>query len=192
MMYERGHYTVPDVIRRIGEDKEPVVILSSSGLSPEDMEAEGLIGPQVHQIMAQFGAETFTNPQVVDNTLRYLSKTKMYYNKFLNPFRYMDIKLLRLLKVPEIISRKVTLMTPASRSIAGMCIITERRTIPVHRGRARCGQLRRRKDISGLPILAPDLTLFTTQPARDDENEKKHKESPGYWVGNVATDECAG
>lgn len=184
MMYERGHYTVPDVIRRIGEDKEPVVILSSSGLSPEDMEAEGLIGPQVHQIMAQFGAETFTNPQVVDNTLRYLSKTKMYYNKFLNPFRYMDIKLLRLLKVPEIISRKVTLMTHGVALNRGNVYYYRTPyyslSTAVAQGVDSCGA----QGHIWTANLAPDLTLFTTQPARDDENEKKHKESPGYWVGN--------
>ena len=40
----------------------------SCGLSPEDMKNEGLIGQEPHQIMAQTGAETFTNPEVVENT----------------------------------------------------------------------------------------------------------------------------
>ena len=41
--------------------------------------------------MAQLGAETFTNPPVVMNTLKYLSRHKMFRNKFVSPFRFLDI-----------------------------------------------------------------------------------------------------
>jgi hypothetical protein len=32
--------------------------------------------------------------------------------------------------------------------------------------------------------IAPDLCLYTTHPARDDDSRDKHGASPGYWVGN--------
>lgn len=97
--YESGYYRVPDVIRKIGEDKKPVIVKSSSGLSVDDMEREGLIGEGTAQIMAQLGAESFTNHKVIGNTFRYIAKNKMFRNQFVNPFKYFNITLLRLLKV---------------------------------------------------------------------------------------------
>ena len=183
-MYDKGLYKVPEVIKKIGEDKESVVVKASSGLSVKDMKDEGLIGLRDDQIMAQLGAETFTNAEVIDNTMAYISKNKMLRNQFINPFRYFDIKLLRLAKVPSKLSRRFELMTNGIALGRGNVYFFRTPYYSLSTAVAMdvdsCGA----QGHIWTANLAPDLCLFTTQPSRDDTNPKKHKESPGYWVGN--------
>ena len=183
-MVEGGYYKVPDVIRKIGEDRAPVVIKASSGLSVDDMSNEGLIGQDVNQIMAQLGAETFSNHPVIENTLKYIAANNMFRNKFVNPFKYLNIKLLRLLKVPALLSRNFTLMTNGIALSRGNVYFYRTAHYSLATAVAQnvdaCGA----QGHIWTANIAPDLTLYTTQPSRDDDNDKKHKESPGYWVGN--------
>ena len=69
------------------------------------------MGQEYHQIMAQLGSEAFTNKEVIQNTLKYLSKNKMFRNQFVNPFRYINLTLLKALRIPKFISSKFNLMT---------------------------------------------------------------------------------
>ncbi len=183
-MHDGGYYEVPDVIKKIAHDRAPAIVKASSGLSVEDMESEGLIGQDVEQIMAQLGAETFSNHQVIENTLKYITKNNMFRNKFLNPFKYLNIKLLRLLKVPAMLSRNFTLMTNGIALSRGNVYFYRTAFYSLSTAVAQnvdaCGA----QGHIWTANIAPDLTLYTTQPARDDDNDKKHKESPGYWVGN--------
>ncbi|MDD3946351.1 MAG: hypothetical protein PHI19_00735 [Clostridia bacterium] len=183
-MYKKGVYRVPEVIFDIACDQSEQVIKSAEGLSVVDMEAEGLIGQNDAQIMAQFGAETFTNPEVIANTLHYLSRVKMFRNKFLSPFRFIDIKLLRFFKVPQYFSKKYELMTHGIALGKGniYCYRTAyyALTTAVAQNVDACGA----QGHSWTANIASDLTLYTTQPARDDESHDKYGASPGYWVGN--------
>lgn len=182
--YESGCYRVPDVIRKIGEDKKPVVVKSSSGLSVDDMEREGLIGQGTAQIMAQLGAESFTNHKVIGNTFRYIAKNKMFRNRFVNPFKYFNITLLRLLKVPERLSRRFELMTNGIALNRGNVYFYRTPYYSLSTAVAQAVDACGAQGHIWTANLAPDLTLYTTQPARDDDSDKKHSESPGYWVGN--------
>lgn len=183
-MYKTGAYKLPKVIYNIALDKSERVIKTSEGLSVEDLEKEGLIGQGDKEIMAQLGAETFTNPPVVMNTLKYLSRHKMFRNKFVSPFRFLDIKLLRLLNVPYHIAKKLDLMTHGIALGRGniYCYRTKYYTLTT--------AMAHNTDYCGAQghiwtaNIAPDLTLYTTQPARDDGNPRKHSASPGYWIGN--------
>ena len=67
----------------------------SCGLSAFDMVKEGLAGQDVHQIMAQMGAETFTNTEVIENTIKYLKDNKMYRNSFVSYFRFLNLTILK-------------------------------------------------------------------------------------------------
>ena len=183
-MVERGFYQVPDIIKKIGEDKKTAVIKSSSGLSVEDMENEKLIGQNVGQIMAQLGAETFTNHRVIGNTLKYIARTKMHRNMFVNPFKYIDIKLLRLLKVPEFLSKHLPLMTNGIALSRGNVYFYRTPYYSLSTAVAQNVDMCGAQGHIWTANIAPDLTLYTTQPSRDDKNDTKHKESPGYWVGN--------
>lgn len=183
-LYDSGLYKVPEVIKKIGEDKTPVVIKASSGLSADDLEQEGLIGQDTGQIMAQFGAETFTHHKVVENSLEYMSKNKMFSNETFNPFKYLNVRLFRLLNIPAAISKYVPLM-PNSTALSRGNVYFYRTpfyslSTAVALNVDACGA----QAHIWTANIAPNLTLYTTQPARDDENDAKFGASPGYWVGN--------
>jgi len=183
-MYRKGFYKVPDLIREIGEDSEPAVVKASEGLNPDELSREGLIGQDDRQIMAQLGSETFTNPEAIENTLRYLSRVKMFRNKFVNPFSFINIKLLRLLSIPKLISSKCELMTNGIALGRGNVYCYKNKhyalTTAVKQNVDSCGA----QAHIWTANLAPDLCLYTTHPARDDDSRDKHGASPGYWVGN--------
>lgn len=183
-MYKAGYYKVPDVIYNIAKDTSDEVIKMSSGLNVSEMGQECLIGQDDRQIMFQMGSEAFTNYQVIENTIKYLSRVKMFRNKFVNPFRFINIKLLRLFKVPQLISKKCDLMTNGIALERGniYCYRTKNYTLTT--------AMAQNVDICGAQAhiwtanLAPDLAIYTTHPARDDDSKDKHGASPGYWVGN--------
>lgn len=89
------NYPVPEVIRAIGLDPTPSVILASTGLNVSELRREGLIGQQDRQIMMQWGMEAFTNAAVIDNSLRYVERNDMFQNQFLQGFQVIDIDALR-------------------------------------------------------------------------------------------------
>lgn len=88
---KKGIYVLPAAIKEIALSDETFVSKMGCGLSPEDLEKEGLIGGEPYQIMAQMGAETFTNPQVIENTISYIKKNKMYRNSFLGYFKFLNL-----------------------------------------------------------------------------------------------------
>ena len=179
-MYKRGFYALPEVIKRTALSRDTQIIKMSSGLSPEDMQKEGLIGQTPEQIMAQLGSETFTNPEVISNTLRYFRTNRMFRNKGIHFFKYFDLPFMRLIG-PERLARKCNLMTHG--------IALDRGNVYTYRtgdsimstvmrfGTDRCGA---QEHVWGVNI-APHLALFTTHPARDDG---VFGSSPGYWIGN--------
>ena len=91
-MYETGVYQVPEVIKAIfNDDSAAQVIKSSSGITLEELVADGFVGQEVGQIMMQTGMEAFSNPQVIDNSILYLQKNHLFTNEFLNDFKLVDL-----------------------------------------------------------------------------------------------------
>jgi hypothetical protein len=108
----------------------------------------------------------------------------MFRNLFVTYFKFLDIKLLRILGIPKLLAKKLDLMTHG---------------ISLERGNLYCYRTSRYSLITAMAQnvnycgaqahiwtanIAPDLTLYTTHPARDDDSRDKHGASPGYWVGN--------
>ncbi len=183
-MYRAGYYELPQVIYDIALDPEPVVIKASSGMNVSELKEEGLVGPDDNQIMAQFGCEAFTNPEVVTNTLQYLNRHRMFRNKFVNPFRFINITFLKLLKVPRFISSKFELMTHGIALNRGNVYSYRTKyyilSTAIAYGVDGCGA----QEHVWSANISPDLALYTTHPAKDDDSREKHAASPGYWVGN--------
>ena len=183
-MYKKGFYKVPEVIYNIAKDQEGRIIKESSGLNTEELVQQTLVGQEYHQIMAQLGSEAFTNKEVIQNTLKYLSKNKMFRNQFVNPFRYINLTLLKALRIPKFISSKFNLMTNGIALGRGniYCYRTKYYTLTTAMA---CDV-----DSCGAQAhiwtanISPDLAVYTTHPARDDDSREKHGASPGYWVGN--------
>ncbi len=89
-------YKLPEAIRNIMTDENPQIILASNGINVNEMKAEGLLGQEDKQIMMQFGKEAFTSPELIANTEKYLVKTKMFNNMFMNPLGFINISFLKL------------------------------------------------------------------------------------------------
>ena len=85
-------YRVPQVILEIFNDDAPVqIVKSSNGITLQELVADGFVGEQVGQIMMQTGMEAFSNAEVIDNSIRYLQKNKLFQNEFLNDFKLVNL-----------------------------------------------------------------------------------------------------
>ena len=178
---EKGLYTLPEAIKDIALSKETFVTKMSCGLSPEDMAEENLIGQSDACIMAQTGAETFTNPQVICNTLEYIRKNRLYTNKFLAYFRFFNLSVLKFVNWQKV-ADKHNIM-PHGIALGRGNVYTYRNarysmSTDVCKSVGMCGA----QEHVWTANIADELTLFTTHPAGNGEG--KYGASPGYWVGN--------
>ncbi len=179
-MVKRGHYTLPKVIKDIALNQTPVVSKIGSGLSPEDMTRNNLVGLEANQIMAQWGAESFTNPGLIQNTFDYIKKNKMFDNNFINYFKYFDLGLFKILKL-EKLARKFNFMTHGIAlgrgNIYGYKTKDYVLSTLVNKEADQCGA----QEHIWSANIADEITLFTTYPTTTDAEKSS---SPGYWVGN--------
>ncbi len=178
---EKGLYNLPEVIKDIALSKEAFVSKMSCGLSPDDMVSENLIGQNDSQIMAQTGAETFTNPQVIKNTLEYLKKNGLYTNKFLSYFKFLNLSVFKFVNW-EKFARKHNIM-PHGIALGRGNVYTYRNahysmSTDICKDIGMCGA----QEHVWTANIAEELTLFTTHPAGNGNG--KYGASPGYWVGN--------
>lgn len=178
---KKGIYVIPDAIKDIALSNETFTSEMGCGLSPEDMKNENLIGQKPHQIMAQWGAETFTNPEVIYNTLAYLKNNKMYRSSFLGYFKFLNLSVFKLINW-EKFARKHNIMPHGIATGRGN-VYTYRTahysmSTSVCKSVDMCGA----QDHEWTANIAEALTLFTTHPAGSGEN--RYGSSPGYWIGN--------
>ncbi len=178
---KKGIYSLPQVIRDIALYDGSFVSEMSCGLSPKDLKNENLIGHEPHQIMAQWGAEAFTNPEVIENSLSYIVKNKMYRNSFIGYFRFLKltvlkpVKLSRFAKKHDIVPHGIatgrgnvyTYRTPYYTLSTSVCKDTDVCGAQEHVWSANIGET---------------LSLFTTHPAGNGKG--RYGSSPGYWIGN--------
>ncbi len=178
---KKGIYVLPEAVKDIALYDGTFVSKLGCGLSPEDMENEGLIGTEPHQIMAQWGAETFTNPQVIYNSLKYLKDNKMYRNSFLGYFRFLNITLFRFVNWKKF-GEKFNIMPHGIATGRGN-IYTYRTahysmSTSISKDVDMCGA----QDHEWTANIGEALTLFTTHPAENGKG--RYGVSPGYWIGN--------
>ena len=85
-------YQVPEVIKEIFNDpSKEQIVKSSNGITIKELKEDDLIGQNVNQIMMQTGMEAFSNPEVIDNSIKYLRKNKLFNNEFLNDFKLVNL-----------------------------------------------------------------------------------------------------
>ncbi len=178
---KKGIYTLPQAIKDIALSKESFVSKMSCGLSPSDMVKEGLVGQEPHQIMAQMGAETFTNPEVIENTLRYLKDNKMYRNAFVSYFKFLNLTVFKAVNWKKF-AAKHNIM-PHGIALGRGNVYTYRTahysmSTSVCKGVDMCGA----QDHEWSANIGETLALFTTHPAGDGDS--RYGASPGYWIGN--------
>jgi len=178
---EKGIYVLPEAIKDIALTREVFSVKMGCGLSPDDLVHEGLVGQEPYQIMAQFGAETFTNPQVIKNTVKYFKTNKMFRNSFVNYFRFLDVSFLRLVD-PEKFAAKHNIM-PHGIALGRGNIYTYRTpyyslSTAVAQSVDMCGA----QDQAWSANISGKLALFTTHPSGNGKS--RYGSSPGYWAGN--------
>lgn len=178
---EKGFYTLPEAIKDIALSDETFVSKMSCGLSADDMVCENLIGQNDACIMAQTGAETFTNYQVINNTLDYLRKNKLFKNKFLAYFRFLNLTVFKCVDWQKFACKHEIM--PHGIALGRGNVYTFRNAFysmstDICKDVGVCGA----QDHVWTANIAEDLTLFTTHPAGNGNG--KYGASPGYWVGN--------
>ena len=71
-------YQVPDVIKEIFNDtSKKQIVKASNGITLTELVDDGFVGSSVGQIMMQTGMEAFSNPEVIDNSIKYLNDNKL-------------------------------------------------------------------------------------------------------------------
>lgn len=178
---KKGLYDLPPVISDIALYKESIEVKMGCGLSPDDLVSEGLVGQKPFQIMAQLGAETFTNHQVIENTIRYLKNNSMFGNSFVSYFKFLGITPLKMLDIAKF-AKKYNVMPHGIATGRGN-VYTYRTakyalSTTVAKDPDRCGA----QDHVWSANIGEDLCLFTTHPAGNGNS--RFSSSPGYWIGN--------
>ncbi len=178
---KKGIYVLPQAIKDIALSKESFVSKMGCGLSPTDLKNEGLIGQQPHQIMAQLGAETFTNPEVIENTLKYIKENKMYRSSFVGYFRFLNLTLFKAIDWSKF-AAKFNIMPHGIATGRGN-VYTYRTeyysmSTSVFKDVDMCGA----QDHEWSANIGETLALFTTHPAGNGNG--RFGSSPGYWIGN--------
>ena len=178
---KKGIYVLPQVIKDIALSKESFVSKMGCGLSPRDMKEESLIGQEPYQIMAQLGAETFTNPEVIENTLKYIKDNKMYRNSFVGYFKFLNLTVFKLIDWSKF-AGKVNIMPHGIATGRGN-VYTYRTahysmSTSVCKDVDMCGA----QDHEWSANIGETLALFTTHPAGNGNG--RYGSSPGYWIGN--------
>ena len=170
-------YELPDVIREIFNDSsEKQIVKSSNGITLEELAQDGLIGQDVAQVMMQMGMEAFSNAPVIDNSISYLNKNKLFQNEFLNDFKLVNLWPLTLTKTLGTLSKWLNPSTDG-KAIQRANVYTYQTpyysmsTVQEHFA----GDYADQHQIN-VSILAGDLAVYNAQPMRNSSRGQ-------YWVG---------
>jgi len=177
-----NNYTVPTVLKEIGEDDSTVIIKASNGLNVSELKSEGLSGLETNQVMMQWAMEAFTNPEVITNAVRYINQNNMLSNEFLNDFKMINITLLRELNLLPTISKILNPKTDGSAIQRGNSYTYKTAdyfmaTLQAHHP----GEFADQQHVFTVS-LSSEVTIFNTHPAKA-LGEGALAGSPGYWVG---------
>lgn len=178
------NYEVPEVIKSIGFDNSEVIIKASNGLNLAELQGEGLLGQEDPQIMMQLAMESFTNPEVVSNTLEYIDNNNMLVNEFLHDLKLLNIGLLRNLGLLPTITRTLKLVSDGVAIQRANTYTYRNQDYMIATAQAyHPGSYGDQQHIWNA-MLANDVSIFTTHPARPLSDEGALSGSPGYWVGS--------
>jgi hypothetical protein len=175
------YYQIPDVIKEIFDDSsEEKILKSSQSLNVEDLESEGLLGLEDHQIMMQWNMEAFSNPEVVDNTIQYMSNHNMFKNEFLNDFKMVNLWPLRAFNLLYMVSDKLEPVTNGVAIERANVYTYKTPYYSMHTAQAyQPGEYADQHAISSVN-LSNQVSVFSTQPAKIP----RRSGTPTYWTGN--------
>ena len=170
-------YQLPEVIKEIFNDPaNKQTVKSSNGITLSELVADGYVGEEVGQIMMQMGMEAFSNKEVIDNSIEYLNKNKLFGNEFLNDFKLVNLWPLTLTKTLGFISGIINPSTNG-KAIQRANIYTYQ--TPYYSMSTSqeyfAGDYADQHQVS-IATLGSDLSIYTAQPMRNSSRGQ-------YWVG---------
>ena len=170
-------YQVPEVIKAIFDDtSKEQTVKSSNGITIAELEKDGFIGQEVHQIMMQTGMEAFSNPEVIDNSITYLRKNKLFNNEFLNDFKLVNLWPLTLTGSLGFASGKLNPSTNGKAIQRGNVYTYQTPYYSMSTTQEHfAGDYADQHQIN-VSTLASDLSVYTAQPMRNSSRGQ-------YWVG---------
>ncbi len=176
------NYEVPEVIRDIGLDNEDRVIKATNGLNVSELKERDLIGEEDNQIMMQWAMESFTNPEIITNTMNYIHKNDMLSNEFLNDFKMINIGFLKRFNLLPTVSK---ILNPMTNGVAIQRANTY--TYKTDDYMMATAQNYHPGDFGDqqhiwTATLGYDFNVFTTHPAKP-LGDGALGSSPNYWVG---------
>ncbi len=184
-----SYYEVPEVIKEIGRDNSTRVIKYSSGIDVSELAEKDLIGHEDKKIMMQLAMESFTNPEVIHNTLTYFNKHDMLRNSFVNEFKYVNLSLLRHLKLLRPISIWINPMPNGIALQRANIYSYQTEYYKLATNQAYHPGIYGAQHHLFNAVLSEDVSIFTTHPARY-ECEESAASSPGYWTGFGRAPHC--
>jgi|GEM_PF-193540 len=174
-------YQVPEAIKAIFDDPaSEKIVKSSSSLNVEELVSEGLVGQANNQIMMQMGMEAFTNPEIIDNSIKYISKNKMFTSTFLNDFKIVNLWPLTAFHLLGAVSNGLHPSTDG-KAIERANVYTyktENYSMSTAQN-YQPGEYSDQQSISSVN-LSNRVSVFTSQPAKI----ARRSGTPTYWVGN--------
>lgn len=170
-------YQVPEVVKAIFDDpaKEQIV-KSSNGITLDELVANGLVGQNINQILMQMGMEAFSNKEVIDNSIDYLNKNKLFNNSFLNDFKLVNLWPLTLTNSLGFASGLLNPSTDGKAIQRGNVYTYQTPYYSMSTTQEHfAGDYADQHQIN-LATLGSDLSIYTAQPMRNNTRGQ-------YWVG---------
>ncbi len=180
-----NNYQVPGVIKSIGkDDSRTVIIKASTGLNLTELAERDLIGLEDRQIMMQWAMESFSNPEIIENSVNYIQQNSMFANEFLNDFKHFNLGILKTTGLLPTISRK---LKPVSDGVAIQRANTYNYKTPDYMLTTaqayHPGTFGDQQHIWNA-TLSRRVSVFTTHPAKPLSDGGALGLSPNYWVGS--------
>ena len=181
-MYEaRGNgepiYEVPEVIKAIFDDEaDEQIIKASNGVTLDELVALGLVGEDAYQMMMQMGMEAFSNSQVIDNSIRYLSENHLFRNEFLNDFKLVNLWPLTLTKSLGSLSAMLNPATDGKAIQRANVYTYQTKYYSMSTSQEHfAGDFADQHQIN-VSTLSEFISVYTSQPMRNSSRGQ-------YWVG---------
>ena len=179
LMYSNA-YTPPPVFKEIVRDTNNVVIKQNNGLDIIELKDEGYFGADNRSMMMQLGMESFTNPEIVRNTLSWMRETRMFTNDFVKDFKILDFTLVNWLHLEPTIIRVIN---PQSNGVAiqkGNTYTYKTKDYTLYSvQKYHPGTYGDQHHVGGMNVGSA-FSIFHTHPALE---EGVKSQSPNYWVG---------
>lgn len=178
------NYQVPDAIKNIGYDSRERTIKASSGLDLDELVKEMPKGQSLERVMMQWAMESFTNSQVITDTIKYIHKNNMLSNEFLNDFKMINLSVLKYSGLMPLISKMIRPYTNGvSIQRANTYTYKTDNYMLATAQKYHPGEFGDQQHIWSA-TLASDLCVFSTHPAPPFAEDGALSASPSIWVGN--------